>query len=687
MQRLKILAITIGLLAFVVLPSTTSSQNQDTSPAFPRRESSPEASQGSRPPQTKFRKVPNAIPNRYIVVLNDDVADNSHPREVRLERVTQIANSHALAHVGKVDYIYETALKGYAIELPNEAAAVAISRRREVQWVEEDQLLELAQTPPSPQPSPPWGLDVLDGSTFPLATAPNFPSGRTNGIYQFNGNGTGVNAYVIDTGINTQHADFGTPPFASRATQAADCIRNVDCRNGASSGFSDAFCGPNMPNPSNNDCSGHGTHVAATLGGNSYGVAKGVNIRSVKVCVTTFFAPGNVCPSSAIIQGVNWVTSEHNLNSAVPKVVNISIGIPNNSCCPPLNNPSGIASAVTNAINNGVTVVVAAGNNDRDALRFSPSSVPGALTVGAVDWNGNRPSFSNWGPGVDVFAPGVEIVSAQTGVGGAPNGDCAFWNGTNTDECRMNGTSMATAHVSGAVAMYLQGRTGLGTSVCGTFHIGASVLTTTANANFSTCPDRVARYIAATSSLNRLTNTIHGILRDTNDNIVRDANGNTIPVLSPNRFLWNIWVPSVRANPIDNQRFFVWTHYPDFLNRPEPDEGGLNHWTNNITGPCGTGFNDNNACTREWRIHTSRAFWVHQFPSLFNPQTGGTTNNTEFVRQLYRTYLRREADASGLQHWVNDLNQFGNPASYEGVNHLIDAFLVSPEYRRRFGPS
>ena len=230
---------------------------------------------------------------------------------------------------------------------------------------------------------------------------------------------------------------------------------------------------------------------------------------------------------------------------------------------------------------------------------------------------------------------------------------------------------MAAPHVAGAVAMYLQGRTGLGSGVCGRFPIGESVLATTANANLSTCPDRVARYIKATANLNRLTNTI-----------------NVNPLIpSLNRFLWNIWEPTL-ANPIDNQRFFVFTHYPDFLGRPEPDEGGLDHWTRNITGPCGTGINDNNACTREWRIHTSRAFWVHQFPALFNPQTGGTTNNEAFVTQAYRTYLRRAPDASGLQHWVNDLNTlYGNPASYEGVNHLIDAFLVSPEFRRRFGPS
>jgi subtilisin family serine protease len=681
MHRLKYLALSIVALALVLLPSTTSSQNQGNPSEFlPPRTSRPEPPQDSRRPQVKFRKVQNAIPNRYIVVLNDDVASDDNPREARLERVREIANSHALAHSGRVDYLYETALKGYAIELRNEAAAVAISNLPQVQWVEEDERFEAEQV--SPQTTPPWGLDGIDGS-FPTAV-PN-SLGRTNGAYLFNGTGAGVNAYVIDSGINTQHVDFGAP--FSRATQAADCIRNVDCRNGPASGFTDQFCQPGGPTTSNNDCSGHGTHVAGILGGNTYGVAKAVNIRSVKVCVTSSFpVTATVCPSSAIIAGVNFVTSEHNANSAVPKVVNMSLGVPMNSCCPPINDPVGVNNAVINALNNGVTVVTSAGNNDRDARTLAPKAVTGALVVGAVDWNGNRPSFSNFGPGVDLFAPGVFIVSAKTGVGGSPSTDCAFWNGTNTQECRDTGTSMAAPHVAGAVAIYLQGRTGLGSGVCGAFPIDRSVLATTANANFSTCPDRVSQYLKATANLNKLTNTIHGILRDQNGNIVFDANGNTIPVLSPNRFLWNIWVPT-HANPIDNQRFFVWTHYPDFLGRSEPDEGGLDHWTRNITGPCATGINDNNACTREWRIHTSRAFWVHQFPSLFNSQTGGTTNNTEFVKQVYRTYLRREADASGLQHWVNDLNGYGNPASYEGVNHIIDAFLVSPEFRRRFGPS
>ena len=146
MQRLKHLAVSISILglfafALVALPSITSSQSNR--PDTPRR------------PQKKFVKKQNAISNRYIVVLNDDVADDDSPREARLERVTEIANNHALSHLGKVDYIYETALKGYAIELPNEAAARAISNRPEVQWVEEDDRLELGQAPSSPQSNPP----------------------------------------------------------------------------------------------------------------------------------------------------------------------------------------------------------------------------------------------------------------------------------------------------------------------------------------------------------------------------------------------------------------------------------------------------------------------------------------------------------------------------------------------------
>jgi subtilisin family serine protease len=548
MQSLKNFAVPILILALagvalVAFPSITSSQNRPQGPQGPTRS------------QTRFRKKLNAIPNRYIVVLDDDVADDKSPREARLERVAEIANRHALANLGRVDHLYETALKGYSIELPNEAAAVAISRMPQVQWVEEDAYLQLGQTPASPQPSPPWGLDAIDG-TLPAPTPD--ATGRTNGSYVFHGNGTGVNAYVLDSGINTAHAEFGPPPFSSRATQAADCIRNNDCRNGPPSAFPDQSCGPGMPNTTNNDCIGHGTHVAGILGGTFNGVAKAVNIRSVKVCA---LRSPPVCPGSVLVQGINWVTSEHVTNSAAPKVVNMSIyGF---TGTPPNAERDSIDLAVNNSINSGVTYVVIAGNDNQDARNFYPADVAAALTVGAVDWTANRASFSNWGPGVDIFAPGVFIVSAQTGVGGSPFTDCAFWNGTNTSECRNSGTSQAAPHVAGAVAIYLQNRTGL--SNCNPFPITGPAPQTAAN--LSTCPDRVNRYIKANAIMDRLLN-INGT----------DANGQ--PVVSPNRFLWSVTVPTA-PNPIESHRFFVWGLYADMLNR-EPDNGGLQFHVNQI---------------------------------------------------------------------------------------------------------
>lgn len=632
MHRLKNFVISIAALALLVFPLTTSSHNQR----------SPLASQGPSTPRTKFVRSKKPIPKRYIVVLNDDVVPDDAPIDVRRTQVAAIANGHAQNHQGKVDFIYETALKGFAIELPNEAAAIAISNSPRVKYVEEDGYGEWDQAPASPQPSPPWGLDAID---LPMpAPAPNFSTGRTNGFYGFGADGTGVTAYILDSGINTGHQEFMTP-FVSRASIAADCFNFVNCVSGTQTPFfNQQQCVFPVPNAGNNDCYGHGTHVAGIIGGNQFGVAKNVTLRSVKI--GSSFGP----ITSATIAGVNWMTGNHQASPSTPVVANMSIQIATGQ---------GLEAAVQNAINQGITVVVAAGNNNANANVGAPANVVDALTVGAVDWTGARASFSNWGPGVDLFAPGVQVVSASTGfICSGGNSPSAF--------CLLSGTSQASPHVAGVVAMYLQFRQGQVN--CNAFPVDGSALNL--NANFSTCPDRVSRFIKANTNLSKLSN-ING------PNPATDT--------SFNRFLWTGQIPT-NANPIDNQRFFVWMHYPDFLNRQEPDEGGLDHWTQNITGPCGTGINTNNACTREWRYHTSRAFFVFQFPSLFNSQTGGTTNNTEFVRQCYRTYLRREADPDGLQHWVNDLNTlYGNPASYAGVNHLIDAFLTSPEYRRRFG--
>ena len=153
MQRLKNYAILSLTIAVLVFPSTASSQIPEFPSEFsPLRTSRSEQSQGQLTPATKFLKSKKPIPNRYIVVLNDGVVSDNAPLEVRRARITAIASRHAQTYCGKFDYIYETALKGYAIELPNEAAAIAISNLKEVKWVEEDALGEFGQAPPFPEP-------------------------------------------------------------------------------------------------------------------------------------------------------------------------------------------------------------------------------------------------------------------------------------------------------------------------------------------------------------------------------------------------------------------------------------------------------------------------------------------------------------------------------------------------------
>ena len=625
MQRFKNFAFTIVVLALLVFPLTTSSQNQGPAPEFSVEPQAPVTA------RARFMRTKKPIPNRYIVVLDDDVVPGNASLEVRRGRIAAIARRHAQTHRGTVDFIYETALKGFAIELPNEAAALAISNSPRVKWVEEDGYGEYNQAPPSPQPSPPWGLDAIDGQ-MPLP-APNFTTGRTNGFYGFGANGTGVTAYVLDSGINTAHQEFMTP-FVSRAAQAADCFTFVNCQSGTLTPFfNQQACVFPMPNASNNDCHGHGTFVAGIVGGNQFGVAKNVTLKSVKVGSTS----GVIL--SAAIAGVNWVTGQ--ASPSIPAVATMNTALPTSA---------GVETAVTNSLAAGVTYVVAAGNNNADAAtNQSPANVPGALTVGAVDWNGNRPSFSNWGPGVDLFAPGVSIVSALTG-----NFLC-FWDGSNSSSCILSGTSFASSHVAGAVAMYLQGRPGQ--TSCGPNPIQGMA---PASGNVSGCPDRVSRFIVANARRDVLASTIHGTL------------------VSPNRFLSVSALPGP-ANPIENNPFFVWTQYVDFLNR-EPDSGGFSTWTFNLNQCSPSDW----PCLNAQRIHTVRGFiesaeFKQGKPALENP-TSTAQYNEEYVRQLYLCLLRRPADAGGFATWVNHLNSTGD------YSHVVHGFINSTEYRRRFGP-
>lgn len=730
MQRLKNFAISSLIITLLLFPLTTSSQNQ------PGSSSRPVDPQAPATPRAKFSKTKKPIPNRYIVVLEDNIVPVNATREVRRGRIAAFAKSLAESHGGTVDFIYETALMGFAIELPTEAAARAISNSPRVRWVEEDGYGEWDQAPPSPQPSPPWGLDAIDGQM--PTQAPSFTTGRNNGFYGFGANGTGVSAYILDTGINTEHQEFKTP-FFSRASIAADCFNFVNCVSGEQTPFfNQQQCVFPVPNAGNNDCLGHGTHVAGTIGGNQYGVAKNVTLRSVKV------GSSNGPIISAVIAGVNWMTGNHQANPSTPVVANMSLQIPTGQ---------GVEAAVQNAINQGVTIVVAAGNNNANANVGAPANVADALTVGAVDWNGIRSPVSNWGPGVDLFAPGIQVVSASTG---------SICNGGNSPSafCLLSGTSHAAPHVAGGVALYLQFRQGQVN--CNAFPIDGSA--PTFNANFSTCPDRVARFIKATANLDKLTSSINGSLP------------------SANRFLLTSSLPGP-ANPIDNNQFFIWTQYMDFLGR-EPESAGLAAWVNILNNCPQSGQDANgNWCDRievssgffrspefqargyfiyrfystvgripvypefksdfskvsgfltEEQLEANKVAFVNEFmaraefqnrygPTFNNPtayvnallQTVGLPNhpsqgfwingltngsltraqvlrglvesaemhvkyfNEAFVIMSYFGYLRRTADGAYVD-WINVMNQTGGD-----YRVLINGFMNSSEYRRRFGP-
>lgn len=315
--------------------------------------------------------VQGGIVDRYIVVFRDDVQDP-----------TALGNALAAQAGATVHFRYAHALKGFAATIPA-AAVEGISRNPNVAFIEAD---GIATTMTTDNTVSSWGLDRIDQRNLPLS-----------GSYSWNEDGTGVRAYIIDTGIRTSHSEFG-----GRASIGYDAIG--DGRNGQ-------------------DCNGHGTHVAGTVGGAEYGVAR--NVRLVAVRVLNCAGSGTW---SQVIAGVNWVTG----NAVKPAVANMSLGGGSNSA---------VNTAVDNAIKSGVTFVVAAGNSNQNACFYSPASVSAALTVGATTSSDARANYSNYGSCVDIFAPGSGITSAWS------TGD----NVINT----ISGTSMASPHVAGVAALYL----------------------------------------------------------------------------------------------------------------------------------------------------------------------------------------------------------------------------------------
>jgi subtilisin family serine protease len=272
----------------------------------------------------------------------------------------------------------------YTAEL-TAAEAQALAAAPGVAAVERDAVVTIATT----QSNAPWGLDRIDQRNRPLSTT-----------YTYTATGAGVRAYVIDTGIRFSHTDFG-----GRAVSGYDAVDG---------GTAD-------------DCNGHGTHVSSTLGGATYGVAKGVTLVGVRVLNCS--GSGT---TSGVVAGIDWATSNHSAGS--PAVANLSLGG---------GASTAIDSAITRLINDGVTVVVAAGNSSANACNYSPARVSAAFTVAASDSSDRFASFSNRGSCVDIIAPGVSIKAA--------------WYTSTTATNTISGTSMATPHAAGAAAKVLQG--------------------------------------------------------------------------------------------------------------------------------------------------------------------------------------------------------------------------------------
>lgn len=333
----------------------------------------PVAPEQAQPASPVLAASANArIPGRYIVVLKSDVRD-----------VPGLARGLAAGNGGEVGYIYEAALKGFSITLGSAQAAEAIARNPNVAFVEEDQVVTASVT----QSGATWGLDRLDQRNLPLSTS-----------YTYTATGAGVRAYIVDTGILPTHTQFGT-----RASTGYDAIT------------------PTAPKA---DCNGHGTHVAGTIGGSLYGVAKGVTLIGVRVLDCN--GSGS---NTGVIAGVDWVAA----NAIKPAVANMSLGG---------GASTAIDNAVAGAISKGITFVVAAGNSNANACNYSPARAANAITVGATGSTDVRASYSNFGTCLDIFAPGSSITSA--------------WFTSTTATNTISGTSMASPHVAGVAALFLQ---------------------------------------------------------------------------------------------------------------------------------------------------------------------------------------------------------------------------------------
>lgn len=336
--------------------------------ALPANAAAPE-----RTGQIQYADAADAVADSYIVTLKADAAKAGSTEGKAL----------AKEYGATIERTYKKALNGYAVEA-TEAEAKEFAADPAVASVVQNRTFRINATQPSP---PSWGLDRIDQKTLPLNNSYTYPDSA----------GTGVTAYIIDTGVRITHSDFG-----GRASYGYDAIDNDNTAQ---------------------DGNGHGTHVAGTVAGTAYGVAKKAKIVAVRVLNNA--GSGT---TAQVVAGIDWVAA----NAVKPAVANMSLGG---------GADSALDTAVRGAISAGVTFAVAAGNDNANASNYSPARVTEAITVGSTTSTDARSSFSNYGTVLDIFAPGSSITSS--------------WNTSDSATNTISGTSMATPHVVGAAAVYL----------------------------------------------------------------------------------------------------------------------------------------------------------------------------------------------------------------------------------------